>query len=144
MYSVKVEIMFDAAHRLLHYEGKCYSLHGHSYTAIIGISSEVLEPVHSGFVIDFGVLKRIVKDWIDKNWDHRTLLHKEDPLREVLEELGCKVFLFDYDPTAEHMAEYLYRIVCGALHHREALKVSYVAVKETQTSWASYQPSEEK
>lgn len=144
MYEVTVEVTFDAAHRLLCYEGKCHSLHGHSYVAIVCIDSEELGPSHSGFVMDFGVLKKIVKGWIDKNWDHRTLLNRSDPLGALLEDEGCNIFLLDFDPTAEHMARYLYRTLCSALHHRKALRVAYVTIKETQTSWATYMPDKEK
>lgn len=143
MYEITIELKFDAAHRLLNYKGKCHNLHGHSYVVLVGICGKTLERNSAGFLMDFGVLKKIVGDWLDENWDHVAILHKEDPLCAVLHDFLCKFFVMKHNPTAEHMAKYLYKIVCSALHHRKSLKVSFVTIKETDTSWATYMPSEE-
>ena len=138
MYEISVKISFDAAHRLLDYVGKCSNLHGHSYVAIVGIESESMEPGSPGFVYDFGTLKRIIKEWIDEHWDHAAILHKKDPLVVCLREHVCQVFEMDNNPTAEYMANHLFKIVCGFFHHREKLKVTHVTIKETCTTWATW------
>jgi len=143
MYEVAIEVKFDAAHRLLGYEGKCKFLHGHSYVAIVCLSRRELEG--PGFVIDFGFIKKHVKGWIDKFWDHAVILNKEDKLvtflselrpdeiSDVLESVGginqqeitrrrflcdrleeSRVFVMYNDPTAERMAELLFNVVSTA------------------------------
>lgn len=142
MYTATITVRFDAAHRLLHYEGKCKNLHGHSYVAVVSIESKKLEASSPGFVMDFGVLKRIVKGWIDKNWDHTTILNEKDLLRVHLYEGECKVFSMKADPTAENMALHLYKVIANGLHHRSTIRVGSVTIKETPTAWATYQTGE--
>ena len=113
MYFDRVEIAFDAAHRLLNYVGKCASPHGHTYKAEIVVG--VQEPDEVGLAIDFGVLRGKIKAWIDENWDHGFLLNSEDArliegLRAIPE---SKLYLFaSANPSAEVMAEFLFHEVC--------------------------------
>jgi len=130
-YKVSVKIRFDAAHRLYGYEGKCKTLHGHTYTAVVEVMCAELAP--PGFVIDFGDLKRVVKGWIDANWDHATILWVNDPLAQILVD---HVYCMDYEPTAEHMAALLFHIVCQELPG--TVVVSQVSIMETPTSTATY------
>jgi len=139
MYQATIQVKFEAAHRLFNYEGKCRNLHGHSYVATVVVSSPKLEERSPGFVVDFGVLKRIVKDWIDANWDHATLLNEQDPMCGWLTG-ESHLFIMGEDPTAEHMTELLYRILSAAFHHRKSLEVSQVTIQETETAWATYRP----
>lgn len=64
------EFTFDAAHHLHCYEGKCKSLHGHTYKLIITISGYV---DNIGIAIDFGDIKNIFKEVVDSRLDHRYL-----------------------------------------------------------------------
>ncbi|MBF0136280.1 MAG: 6-carboxytetrahydropterin synthase [Magnetococcus sp. DMHC-1] len=69
---------FDAAHALGHHDGKCHRLHGHSYGLEVVLSGTPRLPekgnAQSGFVTDFGVLRRIVQqELIDPYLDHRNL-----------------------------------------------------------------------
>lgn len=63
---------FDAAHYLPNVpEGhKCGGMHGHTYTVKIFISGE--PEAHTGWVIDYTDIKRIVKPYID-TVDHKVL-----------------------------------------------------------------------
>lgn len=138
MYDITIKLKFEAAHRLLTYQGKCKHLHGHSYLALVNIGMEELQP--DGFVMDFGVLKKIVGDWIDTHWDHVTILHKDDPLLFILREHACKVYELPENPTAEHMAQHLYAYTCAVFSHRTKLLINWVTIQETETSWATYRP----
>ena len=73
-YSLIVEMTFDAAHRLSNYVGKCKRIHGHTYKILVKISSENL--LKWGAILDFGDLKKIMKDHIDKKYDHKLLDRK--------------------------------------------------------------------
>ncbi|MEM2042673.1 MAG: 6-carboxytetrahydropterin synthase [Nitrososphaerota archaeon] len=62
-------LSFDYAHFLPHIE-KCSTLHGHTAT----VSVDVTGPKRTeGYVMDFGVLKRLVKSVIDE-LDHRIVI----------------------------------------------------------------------
>ena len=69
-------IEFDAAHRILEHESKCKMLHGHRYALEITVKAEKLDKL--GRVVDFGVIKEVVGQWIDNNWDHNTILSNKD------------------------------------------------------------------
>lgn len=106
MFRVTREIDFCYGHRLLNYDGKCRFLHGHNGTAVISIEAESLD--HRGMVLDFSDIKHVVSDWIDKNLDHRMILHRDDPARAALEKLGEPLYLLDVNPTAENIAKAIF------------------------------------
>jgi 6-pyruvoyltetrahydropterin/6-carboxytetrahydropterin synthase len=62
--------VFDAAHRIIDYSGKCERLHGHTYKLKIVVKGD-LQP--SGMVLDFTILKNIVNDEIVSKLDHADL-----------------------------------------------------------------------
>ena len=67
---VSKEFTFDAAHHLFNYEGKCKSLHGHTYHLQIAVSGYLDE---RGMTYDFGDLKNIYKNHLEPYLDHRYL-----------------------------------------------------------------------
>ena len=64
------EFTFDAAHFLTDYYGKCERMHGHTYKLQVTLEGEVQA---NGLVIDFVVLKRIVKKHVLEKLDHYVL-----------------------------------------------------------------------
>lgn len=78
------EFTFDAAHHLHAYDGKCKSLHGHTYRLIIHLSGKVNE---IGIVIDFGEIKRIFKERIEAKLDHRYLNEVLPPMNTTAENM---------------------------------------------------------
>ena len=134
MYRVTEIVEFCYGHRLLRYKGKCAHLHGHNGKVEIELASGSLNA--QSMVADFSDIGRIVKSWIDQNLDHRMLLHRDDPLVEVLRRHDEPVFLMDSDPTAEAIA----RLICEYAVS-QGLKVSEVRLWETDTSVASYTPA---
>lgn len=109
MIEVFKEFTFDSAHYLPNVPigHKCARLHGHTYRIKIGVAGRV-DP-HTGFVIDFGDLKVIVKTLIDQ-LDH-TLLN--DTIA---------------NPTCENLAEYFWESLFNSL------PLSFIEVWETPTS----------
>jgi 6-pyruvoyltetrahydropterin/6-carboxytetrahydropterin synthase len=79
---IKRRLEWDAAHRVLRHESKCATLHGHRYIALVTCSAPELDAC--GRVIDFGVVKEVVGLWIDDNWDHTTLVNRDD--HDLIEE----------------------------------------------------------
>ena len=137
--SITKRLEFDSAHRVLGHEGKCATIHGHRYAAEITVTAAGLDGI--GRVVDFGVVKRVVGDWINKNWDHNLLLNSADPLWAVSDLVGLNngklPFLFEYsNPTAEVIAEKLFHVTEHLL--AAELTVLRVRIYETPSAWADY------
>jgi 6-pyruvoyltetrahydropterin/6-carboxytetrahydropterin synthase len=124
-------IQFCAGHRLYRHGGKCEYFHGHNYTADFYVTGEQVDDV--GRVIDFAELKRILKGWIDENWDHSFILCAED--HNGIEALKLvkpsKYYLLPYNPTAENLARYLLHEVCPRLLTSVGVRAVKVTVWET-------------
>jgi 6-pyruvoyltetrahydropterin/6-carboxytetrahydropterin synthase len=67
---VSKEFSFDSAHFLTNYYGKCERVHGHTFKLRITVEGKVQS---NGLVIDFVVLKRIVKKQVLDRLDHNLL-----------------------------------------------------------------------
>ncbi len=106
MFRVTRQIDFCYGHRLLNYDGKCRFLHGHNGRAVIVIEAPQLD--RSGMVLDFSEIKRVVSGWIDETLDHRMILHRDDPVVPLLQELGEPICLIDENPTAETIAKLIF------------------------------------
>ena len=134
MYRVAREIDFCYGHRLLNYDGKCKHLHGHNGRVIITMESPELD--QRGMVLDFGEIKRLVSAWIEEHLDHRMILHREDPVADVLARMGEPLYLIDTNPTAENLARLIFEHA-----RRQGLPVVEVKLWETPRCYASYDGS---
>lgn len=134
-YKVTKQLSFCAAHRLYNYNGKCSNLHGHNWNVFVTISSKDLD--NQGMILDFGIIQKIVKQWIDENLDHKTIIYKDDPLKKKLEELGIAVYSFPVNPTAEHFASFL-SIKIQALLEAFSVTVENVRIYENASSFAEW------
>ena len=133
MFTVTEIIDFCYGHRLLHYQGKCAHLHGHNGRAEVVVAAKSLDD--QSMVTDFSEINRVVRAFIDQNLDHKLLLHRSDPLAEVLRRHDEPLYLMDSDPTAEAIA----RLICDRAR-AAGLDVSEVRLWETPASVASYVP----
>ena len=128
---------FDAAHRLMGYDGPCANIHGHHYVAeitVAGLASgvEVLNKLE--MLIDFKELQKI-GDWIDEHWDHALLLHPKDNL--VIPTKITK--MPSGNPTAENMARQLYMVTCEVvLGSTAGVVVSNIRLYETPDCFVDY------
>jgi len=118
---------------LLNYAGKCQHLHGHNARAVITLESSSLD--ERGMVEDFSEVKRLVWSWLDEEIDHIMLMHRDDPLLQVLRDAGERVRVTDENPTAEVIARMIFEYVAG-----NGYPVTEVTLWETETSYASYRP----
>lgn len=64
------EFKFDAAHHLTDYHGKCENVHGHTYKLAVTLEGEVHK---NGLVVDFTILKKVVKKHVLDELDHKDL-----------------------------------------------------------------------
>ena len=91
-------------HALTHHDGKCYHFHGHNYTLEATVRGGVDD--RTGMVMDFGDLKTLIKGILDRDYDHKFLIHWDDPRAHelsVLDPEGVRLVLFQ--PTAENLAK---------------------------------------
>jgi 6-pyruvoyltetrahydropterin/6-carboxytetrahydropterin synthase len=126
-------LTFAAGHRVLGHEGKCQNPHGHNYAVEITVSGK-LDAL--GCVVDFGVVKELVGEWIEANLDHAFLVNRDDQeLLDALDVNGWPVYQMDGNPTAENIALMLFK-VAGDLLAEKRVAVERVRVHETENCYA--------
>jgi 6-pyruvoyltetrahydropterin/6-carboxytetrahydropterin synthase len=133
---------FETGHALHGYDGKCKNVHGHSYklsVTVIGTPITDTSHVKLGMVIDFGDLKKIVKEEIVDPFDHATVFNKNTPHVELAKELinrGHKVILADYQPTSENMVIDFATKIKTRLPN--GIELHSLKLQETDTSFAEW------
>lgn len=137
---------FETGHALYGYDGKCRNVHGHSYKlSVTVIGTPIIDTSHVklGMVIDFGDLKKIVKEEIVDQFDHATVFNKNTPHIELAKELmnrGHNVILADYQPTSENMVIDFAAKIKARLP--ENIQLHSLKLQETETSFAEWFASE--
>jgi 6-pyruvoyltetrahydropterin/6-carboxytetrahydropterin synthase len=123
----------SCGHRVVGHEGKCQHLHGHNYRITFSCESESGTD-DIGRVIDFGVIKSTLCEWLEKKWDHKMLLWAEDPLIagvKYIDPLG--VVAIPFNPTAENLGIYLLHLGPNILGpENEHIRLVKVKVEETR------------
>ncbi|MCX8093672.1 MAG: 6-carboxytetrahydropterin synthase QueD [Candidatus Goldbacteria bacterium] len=119
MYELKIRDNFSAAHNLRNYKGKCEHIHGHNYLVTVTFVSKKIDK--NGLVIDFSILKNILKKVIDKI-DHKYL--NEDI-----------IFFKKNNPSAENIAKYIFLELKKAV---KKPKLKSVCIHETEDSMVIY------
>lgn len=133
---------FETGHALYGYDGKCRNVHGHSYklsVTVIGKPITDSSHVKFGMVIDFGDLKKIVKEEIVDKFDHATVFNKNTPHVELAEELKKRdhnVLLVDYQPTSENMVLDFSEKIKARLPGE--IQLHSLKLQETETSFAEW------
>jgi 6-pyruvoyltetrahydropterin/6-carboxytetrahydropterin synthase len=136
------QFSFETGHALYGYDGKCKNVHGHSYklsVTVIGTPITDNTNVKYGMVIDFGDLKKIVKEEIVNVFDHATVFNKNTPHVELAKELqdrGHNVLLVDYQPTSEMMVVDFSKKIKKRLPSH--ISLHSLKLQETDTSFAEW------
>ena len=140
------QFSFETGHALYGYDGKCKNVHGHSYklsVTVIGTPINNPDNVKYGMVIDFGDLKKIVKEEIVDIFDHATVFNKNTPHIELAAELqnrGHHVILVEYQPTSENMVVDFADKIKKRLP--EGIALHSLKLQETETSFAEWYQSD--
>jgi 6-pyruvoyltetrahydropterin/6-carboxytetrahydropterin synthase len=138
---VTKEFTFEMAHALLGYDGSCKYVHGHSY----GLSVTVIgHPVNDetnpklGMVIDFGDLKKIVRETVVDIFDHALVLNCKTPHDHFNEskDLFDKLILVDYQPTSENLVTDFAERISGKLP--DHIELFSLRLRETASSYADW------
>jgi len=132
--TVVKEFTFDAAHYLPNHPGKCQNTHGHTYRLQIGVKGPV--DIEEGMVMDFGMLKDVVNDYIVEYLDHKYLNNFAG--KSLPNAPHGKIF--PHIPTAEAMVEWMVVMLEDIIEKEtEGLaKLQLVRLYETPTSYAEW------
>ena len=144
MHQIRItkSFTFETGHALYGYDGKCKNVHGHSYklyVSVIGTPITDTNHVKYGMVIDFGDLKKIVKEEIVDIFDHATVFNQNTPHIELAKELrdrGHHVLLVNYQPTSENMVIDFSAKIKNLLPPH--IKLHSLRLQETETSFAEW------
>jgi len=115
MYRLRIESTFDAAHKLVGYNGKCARLHGHTWKVEVFVTGEKLDEI--GMLVDFKILKKRLEE-ITEKLDHSFL--------NEIKEIG--------NPTSENVSKYIFK----SLRMPNGVRLEKVRVWESPTSWCEY------
>lgn len=121
MYELTVIAEFEAAHRIVDYPGKCNRLHGHNWSVEVTVEGARLNAL--GMLIDFKELKQevnVVLEGLDHVYLNETEAFKHE------------------NPTAEHIAKYIYTALAARALFAEEIKVRSVKVWESPKSAVTY------
>lgn len=123
---------FNAAHRLYRPDwsdeknkevfGKCSNphFHGHNYELVVGVTGEV-DP-ETGFLIDLGKLKQMIKEYVTEPLDHKNLNVEVPEFAQM-------------NPTVEQIAMVIWNRLRPHLHPDKKLSVT---LYETPRNYTTY------
>ncbi len=132
---------FEMAHALWNYDGKCRYIHGHSYKLLVTIVGEPNIDRNNpklGMVMDFGVLKNIVKQQIVDKYDHALVVNRNADVQSLskVEQMSDKVITKPYQPTCENLiADFA---ECLQEHLPPGVQLFSLRLYETATSFAEW------
>lgn len=116
MYRLRIESDFDAAHKLVGYEGKCAELHGHTWKVEVFVVGQKLNDI--GVLVDFNMLEERLNKIIER-LDHKFL--------NEIKEIG--------NPTCENISKYIFENLKDLPNN---VKLEKVRVWEGEKSWCEY------
>lgn len=140
------QFSFETGHALYGYDGKCKNVHGHSYKlSVTVIGTPINDPsnVKNGMVIDFGDLKKIVKEEIVDKFDHASVFNQTTPHLDLANELksrGHDVILVNYQPTSENMVIDFAEKIKNRLPKN--ILLHSLKLQETESSFAEWYASD--
>lgn len=131
--------VIDSGHRLMHHDGKCHNLHGHTYKIEVKLDGEQLGA--GEMLIDFAIIKNVFKTWLDEHLDHGMILNSADTeVIELCQKNGWKHFTMHGEPTAENLSDLLFLTFMRLLDdtvQQDLCRVASVRVWETPNCCAS-------
>lgn len=129
---------FSAGHRVMGHENKCRNLHGHNYRVTFTVEAENLDAV--GRVLDFSVIKELLCEWLEQEWDHKFLVFVQDylvvlhlkRLMEIVQIEQSTIVEVPFNPTAENMGHYLLNVIGPKKLAGTGVRLVAVSVEETR------------
>lgn len=109
---VTKKFIFDSAHKLKNYKGKCKNLHGHTYVLYVTVDGKINKK--SGMVMDFSEIKKVVEKRVIIILDHNYI-------NKIIKQ-----------PTAENISVWIWNRI------EKYLKVYRIELWETPDSFVTY------
>lgn len=138
------EFVFQMAHTLSAYDGKCRNIHGHNYKLYVTIEGSVEswecnapgghdpECRHmSGMVMDYSDIKRIVEQNIIDLYDHAFVVPCDSPFSGLT---GTKLVVLPFQPTCENLLSHFYSILSDKFP--DNVKLYSLKLYESDSSFA--------
>ncbi|MDD4656778.1 MAG: 6-carboxytetrahydropterin synthase [Bacteroidales bacterium] len=136
---VTKEFRFEGAHSLVNYDGKCRSIHGHSYKLLVTLKGspqkESKEP-KTGMVIDFSELKRVINKIIVDKYDHALILREDALLAQEILDSYSNVIITPFQPTSENLIIHFAQLLNRELP--SFLELYSLRLYETTTSFVEW------
>ena len=105
---VAKELVFDSAHFITDHPGKCANLHGGRYNLVVKVKDRI-DP-YTGFVVDYGYLKKVVEREVIEAFDHKHLNLSDASLgwRSSTELINLSIWrrLIEYLPNLYELQTY--------------------------------------
>ena len=133
------EFKFEMAHALHGYDGLCKNIHGHSYKLRVTVRGNVRqEKGHKkdGMVMDFSVIKDIVKPEVIDKYDHSLVLNADSPHATIDLSAFEKVHYLPFQPTSENLVLDFVKTIKEKLP--SYVELYKVVLSETATSFAEW------
>ena len=135
------EFQFEMAHALWNYDGACKNIHGHTYKLFVTILGEPINDSQNpknGMVMDFGNLKKIVKENIYDTHDHFVAVNGNTPHAKIkFEDFNItNVQRKNYQPTCENMVIEFVEIIKSKLPKNiELMKIKLYETQNSSAEW---------
>jgi len=130
---------FEMAHALHGYDGLCKNIHGHSYRLWVSVRGKKRDEkghTHDGMVMDFDIIKELVKSEIVLKYDHSLVLNGNSKHAEINLTAFDKVFYLQYQPTSENLVTDFAETIRRKLP--KGVELYKVILSETATSYAEW------
>lgn len=150
--TISIKHNFETAHRLPFLGGKCTNWHGHSWQVEVSIFNTNFDTGinENGISCEYGLVKEVIRTWIDQELDHGTMIGAQDKMLEHFIRDGTKLFIFGEDGEYEKMPWPTVEAVAAMLGDKlqeqittinSGLFIDIVRVQETAVNIAEWQPS---
>lgn len=133
------EFEFEMAHALLGYDGPCKNIHGHSYKLKVSVKGKVKQNTSDsdeGMVVDFSIIKDIVKRLIVNDYDHSLVLNDKMDIDAQQFQFMNKLILLPFQPTCENLLIHYAGLIKQELP--DNLELTYLLLRETPSSYAEW------
>ncbi|MCB9334616.1 MAG: 6-carboxytetrahydropterin synthase QueD [Flavobacteriales bacterium] len=133
------EFDFEMAHALVGYDGPCKNIHGHSYKLKVTVKGNVKNNTSDsdeGMVVDFGIIKKIVKELIVDKYDHALVLNQKMKIEETQFNFMNKLIIVPFQPTCENLLLHFADLIREKLPSQ--IDLTYLFLRETPTSYAEW------
>jgi len=132
---------FEMAHALIHHDGLCRNLHGHSYKLHVTIQGTITHngiDTEQGTMVDFAKIKQIVNDCIISKYDHALVLDEHIPveLLRSLQKQFERIIVMPCQPTVENLLSQFVQLLKNKFS--QGVSLYSVLLQETENSFAEW------